>query len=597
MIFRRTLAFVSVLALQACAGGATEMVASAPTPQPPAPAAPEPTPPPAPTTLATQPVGTTFTGPSGMGVEAYSWFNSVHPVPVTTTRLDGSVVVEKTTNGLVLRLPFSTATIDLSANSPQRKSEGNYSTVPSNGGTLTFLTGPNLSYSTYGVWKSDDPMTGHQSGQAGAIAYGIETQTLPTVGTAAFRGVASGVVFAWETEIIIPNGTVRLEADFARGTVTGLAYDLIASDATRFADIHFEGGQMTGNSFAGTTKMGTNSTRSLFNFANASGTFGGKFFGPGAREAAGSFTLSGTVYENRLSNKALFVGAFAATSDPNVTVTQPPPVAPHFPTLAEVHEYFGSGPKFSVSGSAEAPLMALENYRLDIITNETGFTLQESSEGRTKFDTSAGSPHTVAPHQYFATGTGSTGAPKSTHFLAGEALTYSTYGIWANVTVGSAPAPRPGLSPATTGGGVVAYGVQTTEATMPISGKGRYSGHLAGFFAVPGTFGTISDGDVQFEVDFASLTVAGTIRNITGVKGRTPNPTLAPERLNDIALSGVFRNGTATALATPGVTYDLQGASGTLSGQFYGPGAVEAGGSINMTGPGTMLQGAFAAKQ
>jgi hypothetical protein len=252
-----------------------------------------------------------------------------------------------------------------------------------------------------------------------------------------------------------------------------------------------------------------------------------------------------------------------------------------------------------VSGLESNPTAASVVGGVVLRKSETGFRMADFENDLISFDTSASSPQRVTPNQYLANGELTVANPKSVQFLAAQALTYSTYGIWAYTPQGTSAAAQPGLSPATRGGGVMAYGHQTIESQMPITGSARFTGTFGGFFAVPGAFGTITSGDVQLDVNFASTAVTGTIRNVMGIRGRTATPTLEPGRLNDIALTGnthvtIYR-GTASAIATPGVTYDLTGTTGTLAGAFYGPNAVETAGVVALAGTGTLLQGAFVA--
>jgi hypothetical protein len=568
-------------------------------------------------TLANTPAGTTFTGTVDQGLTVYTVNRSNLTGSLTHADMT-SVAANFVTNSTGLGVAFSSTShgsdnflVDLSASSSQRVGGAVYSaagTVPNR--RYIYIDGPRLTYSTYGVWHTE-PYPGIQ-GNTGALSYGVESKTdqMRTSGTAAFNGAVSGTITTRNEAGEITNGNVRLDVDFTSGTISGRASNLVTRSSQglgQFADIHFNNGRITGTSFAGTTTLGANSTRSVYRFVNASGTFGGKFYGPNAVEAAGSFTLAGE--SNAWS--ALVIGAFTTTSDPNVTIAQaapPPTPAPVIPTLAQtpVHtsppgsSYMYSHSVFSVTGPENNPAAASVFGGATLRKSELGFNMADFESDLIRFDTSPNSPQRVAPNQYLAPGETTTVAPKSVHFLAAQALTYSTYGIWAYVPQGAGAAAQPGLSPSTRGGGVMAYGHQTLESQMPIVGSARYTGTFAGFFAVPGTFGTITSGDVQIDANFASQQMTGSISNVRGIRGRTVNPTLEAGRLNDIALAGDLRItdyvGTSTAIATAGVMYDITGAAGTLSGAFYGPNAAETAGTISMTGTGVLIQGAFAAR-
>ena len=85
-------------------------------------------------------------------------------------------------------------------------------------------------------------------------------------------------------------GVAELTANFASATMTGGIYG-VRSGTADVTDILFPSGTITGTSFGGGATVGTNSAG--ISLAGAAGTFGGGFYGPGAKEITGTFSLSG----------------------------------------------------------------------------------------------------------------------------------------------------------------------------------------------------------------------------------------------------------------------------------------------------------------
>jgi len=169
-----------------------------------------------------------------------------------------------------------------------------------------------LQYSDFGEWA-----TGQQTASGttnlvssyGVYGVGVATPTsqMPTTGSALYTGSAIGVLgykaASGSTVMATVTGVTELTANFASGAVTGGIYGVRSGTSTA-TDILFNAGTIKGNSFAGTTAVGTNSAGIAL--TGATGTFGGGFYGPNAKEITGTFSLSGGASNIQL------IGAFGA---------------------------------------------------------------------------------------------------------------------------------------------------------------------------------------------------------------------------------------------------------------------------------------------
>jgi len=149
--------------------------------------------------------------------------------------------------------------------------------------------GTSLSYLSYGLWEREIDQAGNSDLERWAMfVYGLRTTAsqLPTSGTARYAGTLDGL---WTTAgaSYRLSGTSALTADFASNSVTGtlsatgtdretgavVAMDTLSGSASiSRADASFAGSLAGRNGFAG--------------------AFNGGFFGPGATEAGGTFSVS-----------------------------------------------------------------------------------------------------------------------------------------------------------------------------------------------------------------------------------------------------------------------------------------------------------------
>jgi hypothetical protein len=190
--------------------------------------------------------------------------------------------------------------------------------------------------------------------------------------------------------------------------------------------------------------------------------------------------------------------------------------------------------------------------------------------------------------------------------LFGEAagLQYTSFGVWSLnpclVTADCQP-----VYAGTLAGG--AAGVSQTT-TMPTTGSATYTGGAAGYVVQPvatnsnnagGFYGTSS-----LAANFATNAITGSITGIqvysvnNSEEGATPLGSM-----NDIGLSatisGSTYSGTANVTGSGGTAFNITGATGSLSGAFYGPAAAETAGVFFLSGGAnsTSVLGSFGAKQ
>ena len=164
--------------------------------------------------------------------------------------------------------------------------------------TLTSGKASALTYATYGVWFESDTLGNPLT--IGTLATGVATTTaqMVTTGTATYTGNLSGVVLSSTSAGQITGGTVSLTANFATNAISGsvstIATQTIGTNAVgTMTGIGLTAGTITGTAFTGVATVGAQVTGATFGIVGATGTYGGKFYGPAAAEAAGSISMTG----------------------------------------------------------------------------------------------------------------------------------------------------------------------------------------------------------------------------------------------------------------------------------------------------------------
>lgn len=235
-----------------------------------------------------------------------------------TPRTDGGYVLALTDAGGTRTLTFlpGSQTTDPMAQrvaALSTNSDGNYrmSRLEAAGSDVELLAGRtwDLAYSRFGYWSEES-----NSGQTvtfGTFHAGAETPLaqVPAAGTAVYRGSTAGILFEGGVAARIFSPNLTLNADFGAHTITGSATEFGAvvlagpdKDTARlppFLKVEFNG-TISGNAFSG-------SSASVVIAPTGTGTFEGKFYGPRALEAAGTWKV-----ENATGSMKAW-GSFGAT--------------------------------------------------------------------------------------------------------------------------------------------------------------------------------------------------------------------------------------------------------------------------------------------
>jgi len=165
-----------------------------------------------------------------------------------------------------------------------------------------------LTYSNFGVWQdTNDDATTNIVNAIGYVSYGIETDNVPTTGTANYTGFVQGTLYDGSgVTLAVSNvlGRASFTANFGTNGITGnftemTIQDINVNNAPVLPWVNFDltGGTISGNEFSGT--LGN------FTAAGYTGSLNGGFFGPNAEEVSGTFSIQGPAQDA--------IGGFAAT--------------------------------------------------------------------------------------------------------------------------------------------------------------------------------------------------------------------------------------------------------------------------------------------
>jgi hypothetical protein len=189
-------------------------------------------------------------------------------------------------------------------------------------------------------------------------------------------------------------------------------------------------------------------------------------------------------------------------------------------------------------------------------------------------------------------------------------LTYSTFGDWGLTACSNTASCTPTYAGTYAG----ASAGNSLTSSMPTTGTATYTGGAEGYVQQPAGTNALNVGQfygtASLTANFATDNITGSITNITSYNVKTSNATQTSQgTVNDInlsaSISGSTYTGQATASSTVGSTgaagtaFNISGASGTVTGGFYGPSAQETAGTFYLAGGanGTNLVGSFGAKK
>ena len=173
---------------------------------------------------------------------------------------------------------------------PVEGSSGNLVVTTLTSGALSVL-----SYSSYGAWMETNSI-GTPLG-IGVFGVGVDATSRPTSGSATYTGNVSGYVVTQNVYTNITSGTVSLFANFDTNSIAGSVTNILTSNSRvnngQMNDITLTNGAISGNSYLGTAVAAAPvAGTTTVTVTGATGTFGGKFYGPSAAETAGSIFMS-----------------------------------------------------------------------------------------------------------------------------------------------------------------------------------------------------------------------------------------------------------------------------------------------------------------
>jgi hypothetical protein len=277
----------------------------------------------------------------------------------------------------------------------------------------------------------------------------------------------------------------------------------------------------------------------------------------------------------------------------------PPPPAPSLGLLAPVQTASPASP-VTGGGMTVFPLLMTvvsADFAGDQATTEQGATLSvDSVTGRSAL-TINNAALGVSNVQGNASASNRPPVPNGTLgvYEGPGALAYTRYGAWAIWAPNTAF--RNGAS--------WLSGLPSPAAQLPLSGSAAYSGTAEGWVseyhlctcASAGVF----RGDVQVSADFATRAVSG---SMTKLDVGTDLFITGPIALNDIGFAATLDpaqnrfTGTTRVTSNPHGTHALsQNATGTITGQFFGPSAQEVGAVFTLSDGVGRVIGSFGASK
>lgn len=147
-----------------------------------------------------------------------------------------------------------------------------------------------LSYARFGYWIDGSRVAANDVLEHSFFAGGVQTPVgaMPSSGTATYVGTTLGTVVDNTNAKFDFAGKVNLVADFGARGVSGSIHSLVGSSLP-LTSITLGGGNIPvgANTFAGTATALDGAT------TVGAGSFNGRFYGPAANEAAGTWTLDG----------------------------------------------------------------------------------------------------------------------------------------------------------------------------------------------------------------------------------------------------------------------------------------------------------------
>ena len=487
----------------------------------------------------------------------------------------------------------------------------------SGGGTVLSFAGPaGLQYSGFGLWSLTTCGNNSTSGCvplyagtfAGEQGTGTITVTMPRTGLATYVGGAVGYVVQQVPAGTAGNnvgrfwGTSALNANFATNSITGAITGIQAFSVNNSGNGEVDYGSVnninlsatiSGSNFTGTTSA-SSTPGTAFNITGATGNLSGGFYGPAAQEVAGVFNLTGT--------NTSVLGSFGSMQQSS-----------GFSTSVTLSGSQTNG----YTGKLNAALFGNVNPILPAVVTgstwtESGTTVtpagfvngQITSQNSTNTGVGAGQTNVFEGNSTILSSTDpaipTTGQGNFQSFFAVVGLAYTSFGDW------SLNASQNG-GPTYVGTSAGAQPGKLQTSVMPASGSATYTGGAVGYLLQPAAINSRNAaqfwGTTSLTANFGGNSITGSITSITAYSvNNSNNAQTVLGTVNSMNLSATITgssfNGTATATTTPGTAFNIAGASGALTGAFFGPAANEVAGVFNVSGGTnqTLLVGSLGAK-
>lgn len=439
---------------------------------------------------------------------------------------------------------------------------------------------------------------GHRS----LAAYGIATGSagMPT-GTATYHGRMDADVFDNTLDTISASrsrsflqGSVVLTADFADASLSGRIFRLRIrapgeSDYRNLASttrLDIGSGKITGDTFTALlTGVDDDADAPLEDSMRGfTGDVSGQFYGPGAREFAGTLGASRIIGDD---DDWTMAGWLGGTKKRDIAIDS----SPQFSSLVN-RDYQNSQTSIGTSDSAKVETTAA-GYRItftvdgaqkavDVTEADLGGFSGNMANFEKAVDTASASRRLWLwrwEGRFFP------GQPEF-DYLDVNGVILSDY--------------TPGVSQETANlndvsSGYVVRGTRTSTDDMP-TGSASYSGRMHAREWPTNVLSTYTDadeyrGEFSMTADFAAGTVTGAVSNVVSRPSLRGTDTSSPS--TGLTFQGTVSGNSITASNLSG-TGAFAGYSGSAEGAFYGPGAAEVGGVFEGTATNKLLQGYFA---
>ncbi len=141
-------------------------------------------------------------------------------------------------------------------------------------------------YQTYGAWVTYDGDGSVEDGGGFSVGTPTEAAAVDTAGTATFKGTAAGIYVTDSGDTTdVMTAKAQLDVDFANRSIAFQTSDSQLGETGPAAGLDMNGTL--------TYTSGSNGFQGDVNTAGMIGTANGRFYGPAATEAGGSFSLDG----------------------------------------------------------------------------------------------------------------------------------------------------------------------------------------------------------------------------------------------------------------------------------------------------------------